>query len=408
MSITEMQQRLGKQTDWLVDRMFAVGDMSLLASKPGVGKSTFAAQLAVSVAYGKPFLGRPTTQGLVIVLAFEGARSTMAQMVRLGADPNDKTRILVWSAESDIKDPAAWLDHLLKNVTPALIIIDTLSDFARARHGASNAGYDEMMEKLGAVYRWTQSHQAHIHLIHHGAKGAREGIDSPLGTIANVGKPGTVLDYRPMSKEEGSPRVLRCLKHREGDPADLPSVVLDFDRNKGLTVAGFREEVSVREMAVTIIRIVVKSPDVKQAEVMAEVEGRKQSKLEALRLLTDTTTGVLVRTGTAGSRTSPLRLSVRPDLDGDPVEIWRESASRFRVGSHTSGTYSNRMDIGADRVGSRLIPANGNLLSLPNAETDPVGSPTYIEPSTANPDDPSNGPDSGSMFDRWKAGKGQV
>jgi hypothetical protein len=58
MTVSEMQSRLGRHTDWLVDRMLALGDLSLLVAKPGVGKSTFAAQLAVAVAYGEPFLGR--------------------------------------------------------------------------------------------------------------------------------------------------------------------------------------------------------------------------------------------------------------------------------------------------------------------------------------------------------------
>ena len=54
-------------------------------------------------------------------------------------------------------------------------------------------------------------------LLHHAGKGDKDGIDSALGTIGIVSKPGTVLDYRPMSNEEGAPRVVKGLKHREGE-----------------------------------------------------------------------------------------------------------------------------------------------------------------------------------------------
>jgi AAA domain-containing protein len=338
-TVGEIQQHLGAGGDWLVDRMFAAGDVSLLVAKPGIGKSTFAAQLAVCVAQGKSFLGRAVQQGPVIYLAFEGARSTTAHMVRLGHDPHSRG-ILMWRGDSDGKHPAAWLAKVVGDHEPVLIIVDTLTDFARATPGASNAGYEDMMQKLGGVYAWAQEHDCHVHLIHHGGKGDREGIDTALGTIGIVGKVGTVLDYRPLSKEDGAPRVLKGVKHREGDVEDLPGMVLDFAKGTGLTVAGLREDVEARELGVELIKVVWDTPGIKQSDLVAAVEGRKKGKLKAIhRLVVE---GILEREGTGNSRHNPFRLTVKATV-GDPVEAWRErfrervakwSSSMVFIGSH--------------------------------------------------------------------------
>jgi hypothetical protein len=240
----------------------------------------------VSVAHGTPFLGRATRQGAVVLFAFEGARSTIAQMVRLGLDPKNPN-VLVWTAEADPSgNPAVWLEETLKAVTPTLIIADTLTDLVKIRHGASNAGYEDMTSKLGGLYAWAQARHAHLHLIHHGGKGVREGIDTALGTVGIVSKPGTILDYRLMrAGDETSPRVLKGVKHREGRPVemDLPAVVVDFDRERGLTVSGSKDDAAIREIGAAIMQIVAASPNIRQAEVEREVEGRKTTKLAALR-----------------------------------------------------------------------------------------------------------------------------
>ena len=51
---------------WLVDKVIPLGGLALLSSKPKVGKSTLARCLAVSVAQGRRWLDRETTQGTVL------------------------------------------------------------------------------------------------------------------------------------------------------------------------------------------------------------------------------------------------------------------------------------------------------------------------------------------------------
>src|SRR5262245_49976577 len=56
-------------TSYLWGDILPKGGMSLNVAKPKVGKTTFALNLAVAVARGEPFLGRPTAKGKVIYLA---------------------------------------------------------------------------------------------------------------------------------------------------------------------------------------------------------------------------------------------------------------------------------------------------------------------------------------------------
>src|SRR5262245_14100822 len=59
------------QHQWIVQKLLRSSGLSLLAGKPKSGKSTLARQLAVSVARGVPFLGRPTRVAPVLYVALE-------------------------------------------------------------------------------------------------------------------------------------------------------------------------------------------------------------------------------------------------------------------------------------------------------------------------------------------------
>jgi hypothetical protein len=57
--------------NWLIDDLLTIPSTTILASPPKVGKTVLATTLAVAVATGQPFLGRPTVQGPVLWFASE-------------------------------------------------------------------------------------------------------------------------------------------------------------------------------------------------------------------------------------------------------------------------------------------------------------------------------------------------
>src|SRR5437870_8167718 len=83
-TVDEMLDRIGTTREWAIDRVLAVGSLSMLIGRPGAGKSILAQMMAYAVVTGTPFLGRAVKKGLVVWLAFEGASQTGLNFKRLG------------------------------------------------------------------------------------------------------------------------------------------------------------------------------------------------------------------------------------------------------------------------------------------------------------------------------------
>src|SRR5215218_10231160 len=62
------------EMEWLVEGLFEKDSIVSLFSPPGAGKSFLALSWAMSIASGRPWLGRPVSQGAVIYIASEGPR----------------------------------------------------------------------------------------------------------------------------------------------------------------------------------------------------------------------------------------------------------------------------------------------------------------------------------------------
>lgn len=96
-SWSEFRDSTPEQTEWLVEGILAVGASGFLAAPPKHGKTWIAVALALSVASGKPFLGRFTIPGPrpVMYLALEGSRPALrarfgAVARGLGLDPDSE------------------------------------------------------------------------------------------------------------------------------------------------------------------------------------------------------------------------------------------------------------------------------------------------------------------------------
>ena len=70
-SLADLLAEEDEAEPWLVDHLLTRGGLSLVSGKPGAGKTTFARNMALSVAQGKPWLDRDVAQGHVVYLALE-------------------------------------------------------------------------------------------------------------------------------------------------------------------------------------------------------------------------------------------------------------------------------------------------------------------------------------------------
>lgn len=131
---------------WAWDGLVPAGELTLLASHGGVGKSRLALALGASVALGRPFLGREVQRGPVVLLSAEDPPPTVRR--RLGAlcraamiDPAELERSGLGIWDGTAGDPALFagspatvteagrlLASRLEQARPSLVILDNTSD----------------------------------------------------------------------------------------------------------------------------------------------------------------------------------------------------------------------------------------------------------------------------------------
>lgn len=122
--------------DWLVDKMFVRGQLTLLAALGGGAKTLMAYDLAISLMVGRPFLGKevfPRT-GRVLVLDAEGDLGEVTSRLKaLGMTNERKQRLYyVLNPQDQLGTPGgdARLIETVESHRPDLVIVDSLSAFA--------------------------------------------------------------------------------------------------------------------------------------------------------------------------------------------------------------------------------------------------------------------------------------
>lgn len=277
---------------WLVEELLPQGGLSVLAGKPKAGKSTLARDLALAVAQGRPFIGRPVAPSPVVYLALEEKRSEVKRhLAIMGARPEDPIHFLFGQAPKDVLQRLA---HTAREVAPGLIIVDTLARIARVR---DMNDYAEVMSALEPLLAIARESGAHVLLVHHAKKGEGGGGDSILGSTAIFGTVDTALILR-----RNEDRRLLSSIQRYG--SDLPDTVVTLDPETFSTaVVGTRSDLEIAEMGERIIAFLREHGPVAEKEIREAVEGRNNLKPRALRAVLSPA-GPVFRSGT-GKRNDP-------------------------------------------------------------------------------------------------------
>jgi hypothetical protein len=203
--------------DFLVDGRLTRRSLTLLGSKPGVGKSWLAQAMTLSVATGTPWLGHHTRPGRVLYLDAEnGDRLALRRLQQLGATSSDLSGRLRYVTESMVfPDPrdAYRLRRTLEEFQPDLVVVDTLASIAPS----SEAGTEEASTFYATVWHAVRDAGAAMLLLCHLRKVQQgAGKDDPLasfrgaGHIVGAAHRAWVLD--PVGDEKF---ILRDVKTRE-------------------------------------------------------------------------------------------------------------------------------------------------------------------------------------------------
>ncbi len=293
--------------DWVVQDLLPAGGFSLCVAKPKVGKSTEARNLIRCVARGEPYLGRATTQGKVLYLAFEEKRGEVRkQFAQMGLSSDDPILLFVDSAlDGGLKA----LGKAITEEHPILVVVDPLFLLLPVKDVND---YADLMKKLDPLRSLARENGCHIQSTHHANKMGGSGGDSVLGSTAIFGTVDTLIQMR--KRDDGS-RIIHSLQ-RYG--TDLPETVLSLDRETGLTATlGDLETIQTRDVEGDVFDA-MGDEELTEPQIRDKVGGNQRLTSKAIRTLHDA--GKLTRTGN-GTRGSPFRYRLAGKDVAAPVVV---------------------------------------------------------------------------------------
>jgi AAA domain len=179
--------------------------LCLLVSRPKLGKSWLALDIALATAAGRIVLGnlKPTT-GEVLYLALEdGKRRLQRRLSKLLPSFNDTwppglTFATEWprSDQGGLSDIEAWIrDCIEKHSHPRLIIIDTLAHFRKPAAGKN--AYLEDYAALAELQKLAGRYNLSIVVVHHDRKASADDVfDTVSGTLGVTGAVDTIAIMR--------------------------------------------------------------------------------------------------------------------------------------------------------------------------------------------------------------------
>lgn len=292
--LTDLLKEPDEDEKWIVDQLIPEGGLALLAAKPKVGKSTLARYMAAQISEGLDCLGRKSTKGAVIYLAFEESRRGVKSHYRnMGIEKADNIHFFIDAAPNEA---AAQIESLACDKRPQLIIIDTM---AHVFPGRNINEYLEMMNALGCLREVIRRSGAAMLLLHHARKGSGEGgIDAILGSTAIAASVDTIIQ---LDKRRDGQRSISTTQ-RYGDACD--GHVISFDKERGIfKLAESLSELRRRDIKFEILDILAsKSEPVIGEVVYQELQCDRGQKIEAFKeLLAE---NKILRTG-AGKKGDP-------------------------------------------------------------------------------------------------------
>ncbi|MEU8003200.1 AAA family ATPase [Catellatospora sp. NPDC049111] len=199
MEIGDLMTKQIKPARHVVSEVIPVG-LTLLASRPKLGKSWMVFDLAISVASGRNFLDRVTLEGDVLYWALEDSEERLkTRAIQLVGDDEITHRLDIEAVGSQITPDTAYeemKDWIAEVENPRLIIIDTLKKIRKSRSGMGQ-GYDQDYDFGEKLQKLAHKKGIAIVLVYHTTKAVREDfIDEVQDTTGMTAVPDIVIVMR--------------------------------------------------------------------------------------------------------------------------------------------------------------------------------------------------------------------
>ncbi len=298
----EILQAPKDPTRWIVENCLPVGGASVLVAKPKVGKSTIAADIAIAVSRGEPWLTRATQQSPVAYVFLDGPLTDIADtFVSLGLRESDPVFIHAGSAPIDA---IAWILATVKDKGARLVIIDVLQKLCRFENIND---YSEVSTKMEPLLEAARDGHCHVMTLHHAKKDSHDDLDAAIGSTAIRGLCYTYLFAKRLANSER-----RILSSDQRGGKNFGEVGIGFDKFTGrLYVQGTIDDVEIEEATPLILKVLDGDGEQRETEIRKAVPMRGWIVGKALRSLVKT--GDVERNG-SGKKGQPFLYSVASTL----------------------------------------------------------------------------------------------
>lgn len=216
---------------WLVEGWLATDSLARINGPSGHGKSFLAVELACCVATGTAWHGHAVREGLVVLVAAEGASGVRQRVEawkgRNGVERVERLLVLPSPVQVTAGEWASLVAHLA-GLRPALVILDTQ---ARVSVGLDENSATEMGEFVDGLEALRVATGACVNVVHHrGLKGS-EG----RGSSAVKGAMTTEMDVT----RSGTTVTIACRKQKDAPEPETKTAQLSASAESAvLVVAG--------------------------------------------------------------------------------------------------------------------------------------------------------------------------
>jgi AAA domain len=203
--------------------------LCLLVSRPKLGKSWLALDIAIATAAGRLVLGElKPASGDVLYLALEDGRRRLRRrldkLLPTGEWPKGLTMTNEWSRsdQGGLTDIEGWIKKALNDgKCPRLVIIDTLAQFRRLVKGKDV--YLEDYAAISGLQKLASKYNVTIIVVHHDRKGEAEDVfDTVSGSLGLTGAADTIAI---MKRQSGAVTL-----HVRGRDVEEAEKALQFDK----------------------------------------------------------------------------------------------------------------------------------------------------------------------------------
>jgi hypothetical protein len=214
------------EREWCVRDLLPRRTLNLLAGDPGSKKTLLALDLAVCVALGKPWLGRPVTQSPVLVIDEETGKPRLWARIHaslLAHDATPETPFHYMSLPNfDLRDPDECYQLLqaAESVKAGLIVIDALADVIRGSDENSVRAVHPFFIHMRYIAEAT--HSAVLILHHNNKSGSFRGssiMSAGVDLLLSIesAPASTRIDLVPIKTRDAAPEPFSARAHFEPD-----------------------------------------------------------------------------------------------------------------------------------------------------------------------------------------------